>query len=232
MAVGDKTTVAFGELGTEPFGSATSGKGKPANVPPPTLTVSSPVLDPIRYPADWTKVRASGLASPGIVPANGGFSGWKREDKWDVKSGKGTTGATTTRVAAEPAKGSFTFQLWTVEHFEAWAAWLALFKYDASKKTGQAVSIYHPALASLQPPVTSVVMTGHTPITPDDKGLSVVTIDLLEYFPARPTGASTAAGSKQYASGKGNDTGTQVDPAIQALQKQAAALAAQAAATA
>ena len=30
MAVGDKTTVAFGELGTEPFGSATSGKGKPA----------------------------------------------------------------------------------------------------------------------------------------------------------------------------------------------------------
>lgn len=221
--------IAFGELGTEPFGAATSGVGKPANVPPPTLTVSSPVLDPLRYPEAWTVVTAAGQRSPGVVPIDG-VSGFEREDKWDVKAGKGTTGATTTRVAMEPAKGSITFHLWTVEQHEAWDLWLSIFKYDASKKTGQATSIYHPSLASVQPPITSVVMTKHSPIKPQSDGRSIVTIELLEYFPAKPTGASTASGAKQYTTGKGNDTGTQVDPAIQKLKNQAAALAAQAAA--
>jgi hypothetical protein len=224
--------IAFGELGTEPFASATSGVGKPANVPPPVLAVSSPVLDPLRYPEAWTYVQAAGVRSPGVVPADGGVEGWDREDKWDVKAGKGTTGATTTRVAMEPAKGSFTFHLWTVEQHEAWANWLSIFKYDASKKTGQATAIYHPALASVQPPITSVVMTKHSPIRADSRGLSVVKIELLEYFPSKPSGASTATGAKQYTTGKGNDTGTQVDPVIAKLQAQAKALAAQAAGTA
>lgn len=225
-------TIFFGELGTDPFGSATSGVNKPANVPPPTLETSSPVLDPIRYPEDWTIVLAAGQPSPGIVPADGGWTGFDREEKWDVKSGKGTTGATTTRVALEPAKGSFTFWLWTVEQHLAWARWLAIFRYDATKKTGQATTVFHPALVSVQPPITSVVMTKHSPIKPDSRGLSIVTIELLEYFPSKPTGASTAQGAKQYTQGKGNDTGTQVDPAIKKLQQQAQALAAQASGTA
>jgi hypothetical protein len=219
--------IAFGELGTEPDRSVPAGTvSNSAQKPAPVITVSSPTLDPMTHPGAWTRLVAAGVNSPGNIPL-GGMSGWKREEKWDVKEGKGTTGATTTHVGQVPAKGSITFELWKVEHFAAWDRWLQLFRYDASKKIGQAISVYHPALAALQPPVTSVVMIGHTAPDPQPDGRSKVTIDLLEFFPAKATGASTAAGAKQYTSGRGNATGTQVDPAIAALQKQAAALAAQ-----
>lgn len=217
--------VAFGELGTDPFGANKSGAGKPATATAaPTVTTASPVLDPLRYPEDWTFAMAQGVRSPGLIPVDG-ISGFKREEKWDVKSGKGTTGATTTHVALEPAKGSIKIYLWTVAHYAEWARWLALFRFDSTKKTGLAVTISHPALSSVQPPITSVVMTGHDPITVNNLGLGTVTIELLEYFPAKPTGASTAAGATQYA--KGGTSGTQPDPAIVKLQAQAAALAKQ-----
>lgn len=217
--------ISFGELGTEPFGANNGGVSKPANAPAPVVTVASPALDPLQYPEAWITLVAAGNNSPGVIPL-GGVQGWKREEKWDVKEGKGTTGATTTHVGQQPAKGSFTFELWKVEHFAAWYRWLQLFRYDATKKTGEAVAVYHPALGSLQPPVTSVVMTGHTFPEPQADGRSRVTIELLEYYPAKSTGASTASGAKQYYQAK-DPTGTQVDPAIAKLQAQAAALAAQ-----
>ena len=137
-------------------------------------------------------------------------------------SGKGTQGATTTHVGVEPSKGSITFSLPDETSIAAWAAFLALFRFDPTKGKGQAVTIYHPALASVQPPITSVVMTKHTTATPDDKGCGKVTIELLEYFAPKSTGATTAAGAKGYMqSGKGA-TGTQEDPAIAKLKAQAA----------
>jgi hypothetical protein len=126
----------------------------------------------------------------------------------------------------EPSKGSITFSLPDETSIAAWAAFLALFRFDPTKGKGQAVTIYHPALASVQPPITSVVMTKHTLVTPDDRGCGKVTIDLLEYFPSKPTGATTAAGAKGYTTGK-DATGTQEDPAITKLKAQAAALAKQ-----
>lgn len=222
--------VAFGELGTEPFGSGNGGKGKPAATAAPTVTVLSPVLDWLNNPEAWTVLKAQGTTSPGRILA-GGVSGFEREEKWDVKSGKGTTGATTTHVALEPSKGSITFSLPDVASIAAWAGYLALFRFDTSKGKGTAVRVYHPALASVQPPITDVVMTKHTPVLYDDKGCGKVTIELLEYFAAKSTGATTAAGSKGYTTGN-KSTGTQEDPAIAKLRAQAAALQKQLAATA
>ena len=69
----------------------------------------------------------------------------------------------------------------------------------------------------------------------DDHGLYSRTVDFLEYAPAPKVAAvSTPAGSK-YTTGRGDPNaapGTQPDPAIVALQKQAAALAKQAQGTA
>lgn len=211
--------IPLGELGTEPFGAGTGGVNKPANVPPAPIVVASPLLSPLTNPEPWTYLKAQGQRSPGLIPVEGGVSGFDREEKWDVKGGKGTTGATTTRVGLEPAKGSFTFELPNVDSQNRWAAYLALFKFDTTKGKGEAVTVYHPALASVQPPITSVVMTKHTPVKTRRDGCCVVTIELLEYFKAQPTGATTAQGSKGYTTGKGA-TGTQEDPAIKKLQAQ------------
>lgn len=222
-------TVPLGELGTEPWKGATGGTNKPANTPAPTVTAPSPAPSWLTSPDAWRVLKAAGVPSPGNIPLPGGVSGWKREEKWDAKAGKGTAGATITHTESPLAEGSFTFELWLDRHPADWAAWLAIFRYDATKKTGQSVAVYHPALASLQPPVTDVVMTGHTPILPDARGRAEVTISLKETRPSKAVGSSTAGkGSVQYyqagKSGPGAN-GVQEDPAITKLRQQAAALA-------
>lgn len=216
--------VPLGELGTEPFASNSGGGvNKPANVPPAPIVVASPLLNWLTDPEPYTYAKVQGVRSPGFIPIDG-VSGFDREQKWDVKAGKGTTGATTTHVAMEPAKGAITFELPNSDSIANWPAFLALFRFDTTKGKGQAVSIYHPQLASVQPPITSVVMTKHTPVKVRKDGCGVVTVELLEYFPAKATGATTAQGAKQYASGNGNTTGAQEDPAVAKLRAQAAAL--------
>lgn len=187
-------------------------------------------LNPIDAPDDWSFATIANTRSPGCIPPDG-IQGFDREDKWDVKPGKGTTGATTTRTGQEPAKGSIKFLLWEARHFTEWDRFLPLLKFDATKKTGQALTIFHPALASVDPPVASVVVTKVSPITGTSEGLYQRTVEFLEYYPPKATGASTAKGAKSYYNTK-NDPGTQEDPAIKKLQQQVKQLAAQAAGTA
>lgn len=215
--------ISFGELGTEPFGSNASGANKPTGVAPAPVVVASPVLSFLTSPGPWTYLKVQGQVSPGWILA-GDLRGFERKFKWDVKAGKGTQGATTTLVGLEPSEGSITFSLPSEADIAAWSAFLALWRFDPTKGKGQAVVVYHPALASVQPPITSLVMTKHTPVSYDDKGCGKVTIDCLEYFPAKSTGATTAAGAKGYTQGKAA-TGTQEDPAITKLKAQAQQLA-------
>lgn len=216
--------ISFGELGTSPYGAGNGGTGKPAGVPSQAITVSSPVLDHLTNPEAWVVLVAQGQTSPGYI-LQGDLRGFEREEKWDVKSGKGTTGATTTHVAMEPAKGSITFSLPSVSAIGAWSSWLALWRFDTTKGKGQAVAVYHPALASVQPPITSLVMTKHTPVTYDKDGCGKATIEVLEYMPAKASGATTANGSKTYVQvPQTGSTGTAEDPAITKLRQQAAAL--------
>lgn len=227
------TTVPLGELGTEPWKGATGGVNRPVATPAPVVSAPSGAPSWLTHPEAWRQLKASGVMSPGNIPLPSGIQGWKREEKWDAKAGKGTTGATMTHTESPLAEGSFTFELWLDRHSNDWAQFLAIFRYDSTKKQGQSVAVYHPALASLQPPVTDVVMTGHTPLVPDTRGLATVTISLKETRQSKAVGSSTAKGAVQYyqagKSGPGSSgTGTQEDPAITKLKQQAAALAKQA----
>lgn len=230
--------VPLGELGTEPWKGATGGVNKPAGASSAVVSAPTGTVSWLTHPEAWKVVKAAGVTSPGLVILDK-ISGFEREQKWDAKGGKSTTGATLTRTEEPLIEGSFTFGLWMDQHADDWAKWLAIWRYNAATKTGDAVALYHPSLASLQPPMTSAVMTKHTRIQPDAKGYAEVTIYLKETRPSKAVGSSTAKGATQYyqvgKSGPGAGTtgaGGQEDPAVTKLQKQAAALAAQAAALA
>lgn len=87
-------------------------------------------VNPLDNPDAWnTLVLAGSLRTPGKCKA----TGWHRENEYDVKKGKGTSGATPTLKAQPPAKGSFEFWAWTPAHFEAWGPILAALAFDPSK---------------------------------------------------------------------------------------------------
>ncbi len=133
--------------------------------------------NPIDSPQLWDVVTVSGVQSPGLAE----IGEWKRAHDWDQKKGKGTLGATATFVGKPLAEGSIKWYLWEPEHFASWDTFLPLFKYDPTKKTAQAVDIYHPALDAID--VASVVTTKIGNIIHEGKQLYSISIDFLEYNP-------------------------------------------------
>jgi len=184
--------------------------------------MSSGGVNPIDNPQKWDVVRVGQTTSPGICKV-GEF---KRVNEWDVKKGKGSLGATVTYIARPPAKGSIVFKLWTATHFMAWDTFRLLFQYDPTKRTVQAVDIYHPALADIN--VNSVVCEEIGNIVHEGNQLYTITVALLEYFPPpKASAVSTPTGSKSNA---GNTPqGNVADPVADAQQKQIAELMKQAA---
>ncbi len=167
------------------------------------------MADPISDPQSYDVVTIDGLENPGII-APGGISGFKRDTEWDVKKGKGTKGGTATLSQLPPSKGSIKFLLWSKFHFDAWdQLYRKRFKYDPTKKSAQAVDIYHPTLAKLD--IHCVVTESISIEQPEGKGLWSITVELLEYLPpAKKTATSTPTGStsnknKAGASGKSDD---------------------------
>lgn len=185
--------------------------------------MSSGAINPIDYPQDWDVVRIGQAISPGICKV-GEF---KRAHEWDVKKGKGTLGATVTFVARPPAKGSITFKLWTSAHFTAWDSFRPLLQYDPTKKSVQAVDIYHPSLADIG--LTSVVTESIGNIVHEGDQLYSITVEFLEYFPPpKGSAVSTPTGSR---STQSNTTpGAPADPVADAQQKEIGELMKQAAA--
>src|SRR5262249_22088049 len=134
---------------------------------------------------------------------------WKREHEWDIKKGKGTLGGTVTFVGRPPAKGSIIFYLWTPAHFTAWDKFRAILKFDPTKKTVQAVDIFHPSLADIE--VKSVVTESIGNIVHEGQQLYSITVDFLEYFPPPKTPAiGTPTGSKS--NSKSGSTSGDSDP--------------------
>ncbi len=185
------------------------------------------VVNPFDAPQDYDFVEIDGEENPGII-APGGITGFKRETEWDVKKGKGTKGGTATLSQLPPAKGSIKFLLWTPEHFATWnQSFYARFKYDPSKKTKNAVDIYHPQLDFVD--VHSVVTESISPPVPEGKGLWAITVELLEYLPAPPkTITSTPSGSTSTGAGKAGASGKTDDPIADAQQAEIAKLLKQA----
>ena len=171
--------------------------------------------NPITDSQDYDVIVVAGVTSPGIVK----LSGFKRPHEWDVKKGKGSFGSTTTFVGRPPAKGTLTFQVWLASQFDDWDDFVPLFNYDPTKKTVNAVEVYHPLLADID--IHSVVTENISAWENDGKGLWTRTVDLLEYFPA-PKVNATATPKGADANAKPNDPyNTQ---SLDALDKQATAL--------
>lgn len=181
--------------------------------------------NPIDFPQDWDVIKVAQQTSPGLCK----LSGFVRDHEFDVKKGKGTIGGTVTFVGRPPAKGTVTIQLWTLDHFTQWFAFMPLLRYDPTKKAVQAVDVYHPSLALIE--MTSFVVEGVGAIEHQGNGLYAVVVKLLEYFPPpKASAVSTPSGSQanQSPGGSGNASGTPADPVADAQQKEIAALLAKA----
>ena len=177
-------------------------------------------LDPINDPQAYDFVTIAGARSPGICVV----SGAKRAQKWDVKDGKGTKGATTTFTNLPPAAFTIKFQLWTAQHFADWDRFRPLLKYDPTKKAAQAFDIFHPALAHLG--IVSVVCEDLGQVEHDGQGMYSITCSFLEYFPAPPTPiVSTPQGSRPVSKdGPGAPPGLPPDPVGDDKNKEIAEL--------
>jgi hypothetical protein len=181
--------------------------------------MSSEILDPFYVPQAWDVVVIGGVVSPGVCKV-GEF---KRTHEWDIKKGKGTVGATVTFVGRPPAKGTIDFQLWTRDHFVQWGAFRPILKYDPTKKSVQAVDIYHPSLADID--INSVVVEEIGNIVHEGNGLYSVKLSLLEYFPPpKLSSVSTPTGAAATASGAGNTPGAAPPAAQDQYQTQIAQL--------
>jgi hypothetical protein len=177
----------------------------------------SGAIDPLSNPQAWDVIRVGQSTTPGLALVGE----IKRKHEWDVKKGKGTFGATTTFVGRPPATVSVEFLLWLPSHFTAWDAFRPLLKYDPTKKSVQAVDVYHPAWADVD--FKSVVTEAIGSITHKGKGLYSITVDFLEYFPAPKKSAVSTPTTSQSTQG-GTTPGTQPDPIGDAQQKQIADL--------
>lgn len=179
--------------------------------------MASEAVNPIENPQAWDIVYIGQVPCPGYCKV-GEFP---RSYEWDVKKGKGTQGATTTFVGKPPTKGSITFYLWTAQHFKEWAVFRPLLKYDPTKKSVQAVDIYHPSLADID--VNSVVTEEIGNIIHEGEQMYSIKVDFLEYFPA-PKKSAVGTPSGSTSTQKGTTPGTPPDPIADAQQKEIAAL--------
>lgn len=152
-----------------------------------SLAGSDPFSAP---PQSWDVVVVGGVTSPGICK----LTECVRKHEWDIKKGKGSLGAEITFVQRPPAEVLLEFYLWQADHFAAWDTFVPLFKYDPTRKTVQAVDIYHPSLADID--LTSVVTEEIGAITHEGGGYYRRTVKLLEYFPPPNANATgTPSGS-------------------------------------
>lgn len=177
-------------------------------------------LNPIEHPDAWNTVRIQGMDTPGKCEVKG----FKRATDWDVKVGKGTSGATETVKGLPPAKGTIDFWAWEIAHFATWDTLITKLNYDPTKQTKQANSIYHPALADIN--VSSVNVEAIGQWEHEGGNLWRRTLEFLEFAP--PPTASAVATPTGADSGSASVPGSPQDPATVALQKEAAALTKQA----
>lgn len=190
--------------------------------------MASEDLNPIEFASDWQVIYIASTPSPGAISVDG-IRGFKRETGWDIKKGKGTKGATLTIKDYPPAEGEIEFQLWLPEHFDDWAQFRPLLKFDNAKASNaNALDIYHPSLADVK--INSVVVKNISPIYHRGRGLYVVSVEFIEWFPV-PAKSIIKTTSASSPTNKPTTPGDPADPIAEAQQKQIKELMAQAAST-
>lgn len=181
---------------------------------------------PSRYenPELYDVILLGGVASPGEVT----LSGHKREEGWDVKEADGKSGASTEIKGHKLAKFTASFYLVRdvaqgIDDFAAWDEFVKIINGTTSGKSPSAVDVYHPDLAELDPPISSVVKGTVGGKVPDGKGGATVVVEFLEYKPPKPKSGSPS-GSKSKKQPDPNDPNADVKKEIQATLDEAKAL--------
>ncbi len=154
------------------------------------------MVNPTPYdnPELFESIVLAGVRSPGSVK----LSGHDREVDWDIKTGSGTSGATTTLKAEKLVEFTATFYLVQdiaqgVDDIELWPDFQDLIESSTNGKTPKALDIYHPDLAANR--IKSVVKKSIGGVVHDGKGGQTIAVKFLEYRPPKPKGGSPS-GSK------------------------------------
>jgi hypothetical protein len=192
-------------------------------------------LDPIANPQAWDAILVAGHQSPGVCF----LSGFKREQVFDKKKGKGTKGNTLTYVQGPSVEGTIKFLLWDNgtgatghNHFAEWDAFVPFLQYDPTKKKVQAIDLFHPALAAIS--ATSFVCEEIGACEQEGEPgqqLYSITIKLCEYYPPSKSSAVGTPSTSVAGTVPGGGAGVPANTNAQdAQQQQIAALMAQASA--
>lgn len=162
------------------------------------------------------QVYVNGVKSPGVCF----LTGFNRNQGFDVKTGKGTEGATITMVKKPPIEGDIKFLIWTQDQFEAWTVFRTLLKYDPTKKSVTPISVYHNSLTDIDAFQFVCGDIGAYEIEGEPgQGLYSITIHLIEYFPVpKKASIGTPTGAPP------NVAKNQTQPANQKLQDQIGSL--------
>lgn len=154
--------------------------------------------NPLDHEELFDAIELGGVASPGRVT----LSGHDRKVVWDVKSGPGLSGATTTLKEIPPIEFTCTFYLVRddaqgIDQWKEWETFLPLIESTVSGPKPKAIDIYHPDLASQTPPITSVCKASVGGVVHDGKGGQTVVVKFQEYRAPKPkTGTPSGAKSK------------------------------------
>lgn len=140
-------------------------------------------VNPIDYEELYNTIELAGVESPGQVT----LSGHDREIDWDVKTGPGTSGATTTLKAQKLVEFTATFYLADVDDFDDWPAFQDVL-LSSIKGKGKGLDIYHPDLARND--IKSVVLKSIGGVVHDKKGGQTIAVKLLEYRPPKKINVS------------------------------------------
>lgn len=171
------------------------------------------VINPLDHDEVYSSIVLGGQRSPGVVK----LSGHDRKIGWDVKKGKGQSGASMTRTSEDPIEFTCEFYLADQDDFDAWPAFDGLIRSTVSGATPKALDIYHPDLVMNH--ISSVVLSSFGGVVHDGKGGQTITVKLIEYKPPKPKGGSPS-GSKTNAKPKGPDPNQDLLDEIAKLTKQ------------
>mgnify|MGYP006273361897 CR=1 FL=1 len=145
------------------------------------------LINPITDPRDFDTIVIAGMESPGKCV----ITSPTRSYAWDVKTGKGAFGSTTTFTGRVPAKFGIEFTFWRKSHFEKWETLYTKLRYDPTKiKYNPAtrwvsgvspLDIFHAASDQLD--INTVVVEEIGGLVHKGKGVWTTSVKFIEYYP-------------------------------------------------
>lgn len=193
----------------------------------PTPTIQPPLSNIVVAPSTqswngWLKAQLSGVPTPGWISPRSGMKGFRRKTGWDIKSGKGTAGATLTLKGAPPVRGSVILQLFTATDFTDWDNFVkAVLNIPTAAQQADGLSWYWPGHASIG--LTVVVVEEFSAPEPMGRGMYHAELQLIEWAPPPPVSIVKTVAATSPDTPESLAPVKPVDPRITAAQAQLAA---------